>query len=148
MFGRTHPELALEKAPFGRLSYVPSYDPIQDVTLGIPMDSGNDNAAVPDPSIRAIVILPTQIILRAGGVLSRVVEQPTPVTTLHDLVGIIADPDWISETGSVITMNAAVVLGTDGADDHFTTADHRGGDDRAAGGVPGRQQAQLTLTGV
>jgi poly(beta-D-mannuronate) C5 epimerase len=114
VFGRTHPELALEKAPFGRLSYVPSYDPIQDVSLGIPMDSGNDKAAKPDPSIRAILILPTQIILRAGGVLSRVVEQTTPVTTLHDLVGIIADPDWISETGSVITMNAAVVLGTDG----------------------------------
>jgi len=148
VFGRTHPELALEKAPFGRLSYVPSYDPIQDATLGIPMDSGNDKAATPDPSIRAIMVLPTQILLRAGGVLSRVVEVTTPVTTLHDLVQLIGDPDWLSETGSVITMNAAVVVGTDGTMTVAAPLTTEVVMTVRQGVFLAASKAQLTLTGV
>ena len=110
VFGRTHTELAQEPAPFGRMSYVPSFDPIQDVTLGIPMDSGNNAASVAIPDIRAVVVLPTQILMRAGGVLSKVIELPAPVGTLHDLVAIIADPTWLSESGSTITLDAAVIV--------------------------------------
>jgi len=114
VFGRAYPELPEDKAPFGRMSVVPSFDPIQDVTLGVPMDSGNNGVAAPMASIRSIVVLPTQILMRAGGVLIRVIELTTPVAQLKDLVQIIDDPAWLSESGTTITLEAAVIIGIDG----------------------------------
>src|SRR6476646_1643955 len=89
VFGRSYTELPREKAPFGRMSVVPSFDPIQDVTLGVPMDSGNNGVSAPMPSIRSITIMPTQILMRAGGIMARVIESPAPPTSLHDLVQIV-----------------------------------------------------------
>ena len=62
VFGRSYTDLPQEKAPFGRMSVVPSFDPIQDVTLGVPMDSGNNGVSAPMPSIRSVTVMPTQIL--------------------------------------------------------------------------------------
>ncbi|MDX6254030.1 MAG: mannuronan 5-epimerase [Frankiales bacterium] len=110
VFGRTYSGLELQKAPFGRLSYVPSYDPIQDVTLGLPMDSGSNKVQLPDKHIRALLVYPTSIILATGGKNSKVISTATPVTTLAELVSLVDDPSWIKQTGSVITMYAAAVF--------------------------------------
>jgi len=114
VFGRSYTDLPQEKAPFGRMSVVPSFDPIQDVTLGVPMDSGNNGVSAPMPSIRSVTVMPTQILMRAGGVMTRVIESTSPVTSLHDLVQIVGDPDWLGESGSTITLHAAVILSVDG----------------------------------
>ena len=114
IFGRSYTELPQEKAPFGRMSVIPSFDPIQDVTLGVPMDSGNGGVSAPMPSIRSVTVLPTQVLMRAGGVMTRVIELAVPVTSLHDLVQIVGDPDWVSESGSTVTLHAAVIIGIDG----------------------------------
>ena len=67
VLGRSYSELALQKEAFDRLQYVPSFDPIEDATLGLSPNSSNVVAAVPDPKIRAIRIFPTQIIEVVGG---------------------------------------------------------------------------------
>jgi mannuronan 5-epimerase len=106
--GRTYPQLALQKEPFDRLSYVPSFDPIEDVTLGLSPNAGNVIAEKPNGVIRAIEILPTQTLLLAGGRDVRTIETPAPAT-LQALARIVADPSWISESGHTITMHAAVI---------------------------------------
>jgi mannuronan 5-epimerase len=108
VFGRSYSELALQREAFDRLSYVPSFDPVEDVTLGLSPNSGNVVATKPDAHIRAIVILPTQTLLLAGGKAVRTIEGAAPAS-LSELVTRVADQSWISAKGATITMNAAVV---------------------------------------
>jgi poly(beta-D-mannuronate) C5 epimerase len=112
IFGRAYRGLAVEKAPFGRLSNSPSFDPVEDVTLGLPMDSGNNKVAKADPKIRAIEAFKTQVILLAGGRLVKSFNVGPGQQTLHSLVALVHDPAWLSESkqGRVITLNAAVVV--------------------------------------
>jgi mannuronan 5-epimerase len=108
--GRTYPALALEQAPFGRLADVPAFDPIENVTLGLPSNAGN-GPTVPAPraSIRCMELYPTQLIMLAGGKAVKLITLKQPITTLHQLVAIANQPDWISESGSHITMKAGVI---------------------------------------
>ena len=62
VFGRSYSELALQKEPFDRLQYVPSFDPIEDATLGLSPNSSNVVAAKPDPQIRAIRVFRRQVL--------------------------------------------------------------------------------------
>jgi len=109
VFGRTYRTLALQKAPFGRLAYVPSFDPIEDVSLGVPMDSGNNAPATSTKDIRAIEVFPSQVVMLAGGHAHRVIDLKRPVSTLHDLVHLVNEPSWISERSTVVTLDAAVI---------------------------------------
>jgi mannuronan 5-epimerase len=109
--GRTYPRLALENAPFGRLADVPAFDPIEDVTLGLPTNAGNGpSVPTPQANIRGMELYPTQLIMLAGGKAVKLITLTQPITTLHQLVGIVNQPDWISESGSHITMNAGVII--------------------------------------
>lgn len=108
--GKSHRDLALQKAPFGRMSYVPSFDPIQDVTLGLPPDASNDDPKKPSPTIRGIMIYPTQAILLAGGQVHRVIDLAKPVASLPELVRVVHDPTWLSQSGGRVTLEAAVVV--------------------------------------
>ena len=108
VLGRSYSQLALQKEPFDRLSYVPSFDPIEDVTLGLSPNSNNVVVSKPSLSIRAIEVYPTQIILLAGGKAVRTIDSNAPAT-LHALAGLVDDPGWITESGSTITLQAAVI---------------------------------------
>lgn len=108
VFGRTYSDLALKKEPFDRTAYVPSFDPIADVTLGLSPNAGNLEAALPDPDIRAVMINPTQTLQLAGGKVVRTIDIAAPAT-LHELAHVIDDPDWISESGDTVTLSAAVI---------------------------------------
>jgi poly(beta-D-mannuronate) C5 epimerase len=109
VFGRSYSELALQKEPFHRLSYVPSFDPIEDVTLGVQPNSGNFFAPKLDASIRAIEIYPTQTILYAGGKAIRSINIHAPAT-LRKLDKVVANRRWISAAGHTVTLDAAVVI--------------------------------------
>jgi len=109
VLGRTYSGLSLDKEPFDRTSYVPSFDPINDVTLGLGPNSTNLVAATPDSAIRAIVVYPTQTVLLAAGKPVRSLNTPAPAT-LRDLVNVVGDPDWISATGTTVTLRSAVIL--------------------------------------
>ena len=109
VFGRSYSELALQKEPFHRVSYVPSFDPIEDVTLGLSPNSGNFSAAKPDVSIRAIEVYPTQTILYAGGKANRIINIHAPAT-LRKLAHVVASRRWISAARHTVTLHAAVVI--------------------------------------
>jgi mannuronan 5-epimerase len=114
IFGRSNPTLTLQKAPFGRLADVPAFDPIEDVTLGLPTDSGTSKIVPPaEASIRAMELYRTQIVMLAGGKAVRLITLKQPITSLHQLVGVVNDPDWISESGTHITMNAGIITEVD-----------------------------------
>ena len=109
VLGRTYSELALKKEPFHRLYYVPSFDPVEDVTLGLSPNSTNAGATKPAAAIRAIEIYPAQTVMLAGGRAVRIINKRAP-RTLRDLVKIVRDRQWISESSATVTLNAAVVI--------------------------------------
>src|SRR5260370_34350957 len=109
VLGRTYSGLALKKEPFSRLSYVSSFDPVEDVTLGLSPNSTNAVVAKPSAAIRAIEIYPAQTVMLAGGRAVRIINRPAP-RTLRDLVRIIRDPHWISESSGTVTLKAAVII--------------------------------------
>src|SRR3984885_13508179 len=75
VLGRSYSQLALQKEPFDRNEHTPSFDPIEDATLGVSPNSGNAFAATLDSNIHAIEIYPTQTILLEGGKAVRTIEQ-------------------------------------------------------------------------
>jgi poly(beta-D-mannuronate) C5 epimerase len=109
VLGRSYSELALQKEAFDRLQYVPSFDPIEDATLGLSPNSSNVVAAVPDPNIRALRIFPTQIIEVVGGKAIKSIDTPAPAT-LQALVSTVNDPTWLALSGHAVTVKAAVIL--------------------------------------
>jgi poly(beta-D-mannuronate) C5 epimerase len=109
VLGRTYSELGLKKEPFNRLSYVSSFDPIEDATLGLSPNSTNMVAAKPSAAIRAIEIYPAQTVMLTGGRAVRIINKPAP-RTLSALVRMVRDRHWISGTSATITMNAAVIV--------------------------------------
>jgi poly(beta-D-mannuronate) C5 epimerase len=109
VLGRNYSNLALKKEPFHRLAYVPSFDPIEDVTLGLSPNSTNAVAAKSTAAIRAIEVYPAQTIMLAGGKAVRIIDKQAP-KTLHDLVKVINNRQWIYESSRTVIMNAAVVV--------------------------------------
>jgi mannuronan 5-epimerase len=109
VLGRTYSELALQKEPFDRNQYTPSFDPIEDAVLGVSPNAGNAFAATLDTNIHAIAVYPTQTLLLAGGKAVRTIEQPAP-RTLDDLVSAVHDTEWVSKSGGLVRLNAAVIL--------------------------------------
>jgi poly(beta-D-mannuronate) C5 epimerase len=109
VLGRSYSELARSSEPFDRNQYVPSFDPIEDASLGVSPNSGDLVESKVDPSIHAIAVYPTQTILLAGGQAVRTLDVPAP-TTLSGLTRLVRDPAWLSESGTVITLRAAVIL--------------------------------------
>lgn len=109
VLGRSYSELALQKEPFDRLSYVPSFDPVEDATLGLSPNATNAVATLPDKAIRAIRVFPTQLIELEGGKAIKSIDTPAP-STLAALVAKVNDPSWLSSAGSTVTLNAAVIL--------------------------------------
>src|SRR5260370_34095536 len=65
--GRSYSQLAFSKAPFGRLAYVSSFDPVEDATLGISLNSTDQVAAPPTAAIQAIEVRPRQPFMLSGG---------------------------------------------------------------------------------
>jgi poly(beta-D-mannuronate) C5 epimerase len=109
VFGRSYSELALQKEAFDRLQYVPSFDPIEDATLGVSPNSSNVMASTPDPRIRAIRVFPTQLIEVAGGKAIKSIDTPAPAS-LKALAAKVNDSSWLADTGQAVTLKAAVIL--------------------------------------
>ena len=109
VLGRTYSELGLKKEPFNRLSYVSSFDPIEDVTLGLPPNSTNTVAAKPSAAVRAIEVYPAQTVMLAGGRAVRIINKPAP-RTLRALVRIVGDRHWIWSSSGTVTLSAAVIV--------------------------------------
>ncbi len=109
VWGRTYTDLALKKEPFQRLAAVPSFDPIEDATLGLSPNASNRVAETPSASIRAIVVNPTQTVMLAGGKAFRTIDVTAP-KTLTDLVRVIDNPSWATRTGTRVTLNAALII--------------------------------------
>jgi len=111
VFGREYRQLEFQRAPFGRIAYTPSFDPVADVTLGLSPDSGNLNLHTPTPAIRAIMVYPQQVLLFAGGQALKAISVPRPVTTLDQLVTTVRNRAWIARTGvGQVTARAAIVV--------------------------------------
>jgi poly(beta-D-mannuronate) C5 epimerase len=109
--GRTYAEIESQRAPFGRMADIPSFDPVANVTLGLPPGSSNLTLNTPKRSIRAIVLYPQQIILFAGGQALRIINTPRPVATLDRLVKTVRNPDWLQITRpGQVTARAAIVV--------------------------------------
>lgn len=109
VLGRSYSQLPFTKPPFSRLSYVASFNPVEDVELGISPDSTYQSAEVPDPAIRAIEVNPQQTIMLAGGRAVRIIDVPAP-RTLSRLVQIIGNRRWIRQSAGTVTLNAAVLV--------------------------------------
>lgn len=107
--GRSYSQLAFSKAPFGRLAYVSSFDPVEDVTLGISPNSTDQVAETPTAAIRAIEVSPRQTVMLSGGRAVRIIDVPAP-KTLSDLVRIIGNGQWIRQSSGTVTLNAAVLV--------------------------------------
>jgi poly(beta-D-mannuronate) C5 epimerase len=109
VLGRSYSQLALQKEPFDRNEYTPSFDPIEDATLGLSPNSGNAFASTIDVNIRAIEVFPTQTVLLAGGKAVRTINQTAP-STLDKLVRSVGNTQYLAEIGSVVTLKSAVIL--------------------------------------
>jgi mannuronan 5-epimerase len=109
VFGRSYGELALRKEPFHRTSYTPSFDPVEDVSLGLSPNTTTRSRVEPNAAIRAIEVYPTQTILFSGGKVIRSINTHAPAT-LHRLVKIVASRGWISESAHTVTLQAAVLI--------------------------------------
>jgi poly(beta-D-mannuronate) C5 epimerase len=109
VLGRSYSELALQQEPFDRLSYVPSFDPIEDATLGLSSNATNAVAALPNPEIRSIRIFPTQLIELVGGKAVKSIDSKAPAS-LQALVAKVNDPSWLSSNNHVVTLKAALIL--------------------------------------
>ena len=109
VLGRSYGQLASSKAPFRRLPYVSSFDPVEDVTLGISPNSTNQAAETPTAAIRAIEVSPRQTVMLSGGRAVRIIDVPAP-KTLSDLARIIGNRQWIGQSSGTVTLNAAVLV--------------------------------------
>ncbi len=109
VLGRSYSKLALQEEPFRRAEYVPSFDPIEDVTLGLSPNSTNMAVSKPDPAVRAIEVYPTQTIMLAGGRAVRSIDTPAP-PTLSRLARIIANRKWITASAHTFTLHAALIV--------------------------------------
>ena len=109
VLGRSYSQIALEKAPFKRISYVSSFDPIEDATLGVSPNSTNTVATKPSAAIRAIEIYPAQTVMLVGGRAVRIIDEAAP-RTLRALVGIVRNRHWLAASAGTVTLNAAVVV--------------------------------------
>ncbi len=109
VLGHSYSHMALQKEPFRRLSYVPSFDPVEDVTLGLPPDATNQDPGRPSPAIRAVEVYPTQTILLAGGKAVRSIDRAAPAT-LAGLARLVHRPRWIAASGSTVRLSAAVIV--------------------------------------
>jgi mannuronan 5-epimerase len=109
VLGRSYSQLTYTTAAFGRLPYVPSFDPVEDVTLGISPNSTYQAGGIPDRAIRAIEVNPRQTIMLAGGRAVRIIDKPAP-RTLSRLVRIIGNRQWIAQSAGTVTLNAAVLV--------------------------------------
>jgi mannuronan 5-epimerase len=147
VLGRTYSELALKKEPFGRLSYVSSFDPVEDVTLGLSPNSTNAVVAKPSAAIRAIEIYPAQTVMLAGGRAVRIIDKHAP-GTLRDLVRTIADRRWISESSATVILNAAVIVEHGSSMTIAAPVTSRLVMTVRPGVFLGASQGELTITGV
>jgi poly(beta-D-mannuronate) C5 epimerase len=109
VLGRSYSQLAFTKAPFNRLPYVASFDPVEDAELGIQPNSTYQFGEVPNPAIRAIEVNPRQTVMLAGGRAVRILDIPAP-STLSGLVRIIGNRQWIRQSAGTVTLNAAVLV--------------------------------------
>jgi poly(beta-D-mannuronate) C5 epimerase len=109
VLGRSYSQLSLSKEPFNRLHYVASFDPVEDVTLGISPNSTYTSAETPSRAIRAIEVLPRQTLMLAGGRVVRILNVNAP-GTLSRLVRIIGNRQWIWQSEGTVTLNAAVLI--------------------------------------
>ena len=109
VLGRSYSQLAFTKAPFSRLPYVTSFNPVEDVELGISPNSTYQSGEVPNPAIRAIEVNPRQTIMLAGGRAVRIIDMPAP-GTLSRLVRLIGNRQWIRQSAGTVTLNAAVLV--------------------------------------
>jgi poly(beta-D-mannuronate) C5 epimerase len=109
VLGRSYSQLAFTSAPFDRLPYVSSFDPVEDVTLGLPPDSTNQAAQTPAAAIRAIQVNPRQTVMLSGGRAVRIINVRAP-RTLSDLVAIIRNRQWIGRSSGTVTLNCAVLV--------------------------------------
>jgi mannuronan 5-epimerase len=108
VLGRSYSELTASPEPLPD-TQAPSFDPVEDVTLGIPPDSTYQAAAVPIAAIRAIEVLPSQTIMLAGGRAVRIIDVRAP-RTLSDLVRIVRNRRWIRRSSGTVTLNASVLV--------------------------------------
>jgi mannuronan 5-epimerase len=109
VLGRSYSQLAFSEAAFRRLPYVSSFDPVEDVTLGISPNSTNQVAETPAAAVRAIEVSPRQTVMLAGGQAVRIMDLPAP-KTLSALVRIIRNRRWIGQSSGTVTLNAAVLI--------------------------------------
>jgi len=109
VLGRSYSQLAYTRAAFSRLPYVPAFDPVEDVTLGISPNSTYRSGGTPNQAIRAIEVNPRQTIMLAGGRAVRVIDVRAP-RTLSRLVRIIGNRRWIRQSAGTVTLNAAVLV--------------------------------------
>ena len=109
VLGRSYTQLAFSKPTFLRLPYVSSFDPIEDVTLGISPNSTNQATETPAAAIRVIEVSPRQTVMLSGGRAVRIIDVPAP-KTLSNLVRIIGNRQWIRQSSGTVTLNAAVLV--------------------------------------
>ncbi|ONH60525.1 hypothetical protein CcI49_10610 [Frankia sp. CcI49] len=114
--GRQYRELQSTSEFFHRHAYVPSYDPLSNVILGLPPNTIDVRDSAPAPDIRGITLRRTEIALVAGGELVRSIPLAGPVTGLPDVVRAVDDPSWIDQDGhGKVTLHAALIVSPGGS---------------------------------
>lgn len=108
VLGRSYAQITSSQVPF-RQPYVLSFDPVEDVTLGLPPDSTYAADPSPAAAIRAIEVLPRQVVMLSGGRAVRIINARPP-RTLSGLARIIRNRRWIRQSSGTVTLAAAVVV--------------------------------------
>ena len=99
--------------------YVDALTPEALAMSGMPSTATRAHPLPQQRSIRAIVVNPSYVELRAGGQITTTIKYPEASTlTLHDLVGIVGSPELLAEpTPGTFVLSAALVFrGTTGLD--------------------------------
>jgi poly(beta-D-mannuronate) C5 epimerase len=109
VFGRTYRDIHTPPAPPGRTACSSALDPIDAVFQGLPSNTCVANPGEVSPSVRAVLVSPTQISMLSGGQVVRSILNRSSVTTLAELAAKVNDASWLTSTAGRVTLLSAVV---------------------------------------
>lgn len=109
VFGREQRTVHSTSQHFHRHLVTGSFDPVSAVLRGLGPRATHARPGRARNDVRAVVLYPDRISLVAGGHEVRRVPVSAGEHRLTELVRAVHDPSWLEQTGSVVTVKAALV---------------------------------------
>jgi len=112
VFGLSTSEPVLKPYPtYPRPAFVPSFDPISAVQLGL-LPAPLDDKQQPRQTVRALFVYPTGVVQYLGGAPYKSVtsKEANDTSTLINIARLVNDKRWIEVQGATVTLHTALIL--------------------------------------